>query len=553
MEAALERAPVGVLVIGPAGRVEAVNRRALALFDLEDPGGELFRDVFPESVEYAVVSAVENRAADAQMGESTSDAIRQEAGQEPENVAEMAAGTGVVPGTDADEAGYEVTEYYPGIDRWVETAIARVDDGVVLYCRDCSRRYDHQQSLESLREELGRLSNINSLISDILAELVGASTREEIAETICNRTGETDLYEFAWVGEREIGSEAIAVRASAGETGRTLESVADCLDDATTPEERAVETATPQLVETVSEADAVPERVRRGAFADGIQSLLAIPLTYASSVYGVVGIYAADRQAFTERERANFATVGEMAGFAINAARHRNLLLSDTVVELDLAIEDRVDPLVDVTAAQNATFDLDGVVPQPDGGLLCYLSLSLADSAATPESVAGALAAAEGVGLCRVLGEHDDGGTLEVALDESTALGRLAARGATVRTASFGQGSGRVTVELSPSEDLRRIVDALTRSFDAHVEAKRERERDVTTRGEFRDQLSDELTERQENALRAAFFANYFESPRGSTAEEVAEALDITGPTLLYHLRAGQRKLLSEFFETTAE
>jgi predicted DNA binding protein len=29
----------------------------------------------------------------------------------------------------------------------------------------------------------------------------------------------------------------------------------------------------------------------------------------------------------------------------------------------------------------------------------------------------------------------------------------------------------------------------------------------------------------------------------------VAESLDITAPTLLYHLRAGQRKLLSSFFE----
>jgi predicted DNA binding protein len=77
--------------------------------------------------------------------------------------------------------------------------------------------------------------------------------------------------------------------------------------------------------------------------------------------------------------------------------------------------------------------------------------------------------------------------------------------------------------------------------------AKRERERDVTTAREFRDELQDRLTDRQENALRTAFFANYFESPRGSSAAEVAKALDITGPTLLHHLRAGQRKLLAEF------
>ena len=42
--------------------------------------------------------------------------------------------------------------------------------------------------------------------------------------------------------------------------------------------------------------------------------------------------------------------------------------------------------------------------------------------------------------------------------------------------------------------------------------------------------------------LRTAYLADYFESPWRSTAEEVASALDITGSTLLYHLRAGQRK-----------
>jgi predicted DNA binding protein len=49
--------------------------------------------------------------------------------------------------------------------------------------------------------------------------------------------------------------------------------------------------------------------------------------------------------------------------------------------------------------------------------------------------------------------------------------------------------------------------------------------------------------------LRTAYLADYFESPRGSTAEEVASSLGITGSTLLHHLRAGQRKLLDAFYD----
>jgi predicted DNA binding protein len=91
----------------------------------------------------------------------------------------------------------------------------------------------------------------------------------------------------------------------------------------------------------------------------------------------------------------------------------------------------------------------------------------------------------------------------------------------------------------------------VTRRFDAEVLAKREEEREIETAQEFRNDLHDRLTDRQETVLRTAFLADYFESPRGSAAEEVAAALDITAPTLLYHLRAGQRKLLEEFFQST--
>jgi predicted DNA binding protein len=78
--------------------------------------------------------------------------------------------------------------------------------------------------------------------------------------------------------------------------------------------------------------------------------------------------------------------------------------------------------------------------------------------------------------------------------------------------------------------------------------AKRERERDVRTAGEFRRDLRERLTERQYVALKTALLAEYFRSPRGSTAEEVAESLGISSPTFHAHLRAAERKLVDAFF-----
>jgi predicted DNA binding protein len=511
MDERAEGAPIGVLEVEPDGSVDAVNGRAATLLEIDrNPAGEEIGTLFPESVDNAVPRAFER---------STQDRVQFE-------------------------------EYYPELESWFEVTIAPGDGTVTVYLQDITERKQDEQSRRELESDLERLTIINELISDILAELVGASSREEIARTTCERLGETDIYEFAWIGERELGGEDIAVRAAAGSTGRTLERIEESLGgNKTPPEQRVVESGRPSIIQPIGEDTSVPEGVRRAAFADGLQSLLAIPLTYGSSVHGVVGIYAADRDAFSERERASFATLGEMAGFAVNASRNRNLLLSDSIVELTIEVADRAAPVYDAAAESGASIEVDGVVPQSDDRLLCYLLVE----EGSPEAVAGTLDSHDRVVSTRIIDDHGESGSIEVGLHQRTPLGHLSSHGVTIADAEYGRAGGRVVTELSPEEDARRIAEALTRQFDVGVVAKRERDRSVRTAQAFQDKLSERLTDRQESALRTAFYADYFQSPRGSTAEEVGEALDITGPTLLHHLRAGQRKLLAEFFETDWE
>ena len=506
MDEAFERAPVGILEVDPAGTVQSVNERAEELLDVESTSAteSSIEMVFPASVEASVPRAFER----------------------------------------PPEAEQSLEEFYPGLDRWFEVTLVPAEAGVFVYVRDTTERHRTEQQVTQRQDDIARLTVINELISDVLAELVDASTREEIAETICTRLGETDLYDFAWLGERELGTEELAVRAASGATGRTLDRIEEAVDASEPiPEARAIETGAPEIVQPVGDDDSVPEAVRRAAFADGLQSLLAVPLTYGSTAYGVVGLYTSEREAFSARERESFGTVGEMAGFAINATRHRSVLLADTVVELRLRVSDPADPLVAVAGNHDATLAVDGLVPQGET-LLCYLTVEGAEPAAVAES----LAAAAETGSTRPV-EGDDGGSVEAALEADIPLTRLVDRGATVREGTFDSAGGDLTVDISPEEDLRRLADAVTRGFDAEVVAKRERQEDVLTPQAFRDRLADRLTDRQENSLKTAFLADYFESPRESTAQEVAEALDITGPTLLHHLRAGQRKLLDEFFD----
>ena len=59
----------------------------------------------------------------------------------------------------------------------------------------------------------------------------------------------------------------------------------------------------------------------------------------------------------------------------------------------------------------------------------------------------------------------------------------------------------------------------------------------------------DGLTDRQHQAVETAYRAGYFEWPRENTAQEVAESMGISSPTLHRHLRKAQNELLTEFLD----
>jgi len=506
MDERLHRAPIGVLDVSAEGVVLDSNEVAQTLTDATDPAGAPLADVFPRSVDDSLLAAFDGDA--------------------------------------VTETDFE--EYYPHLDRWLAVSVVAPDEGGTVYLRDVTARTRERRSLEQLRQERERTELIDHVRSDILAALVDATSREEIAETICQGLGETDLYEFAWVGERDVGRDDVVVRAVAGATGELFEAVRDAAADETmtTPEERAIDDGRLQAVQPLTDSSAVPDPVRTAGFADGVQSAVSIPVVYGPNVHGVVGVYASGTEAFSERERASFETLGEVAGFAVTAVRNRNLLLSDNVAEITFELGDG-SVLARLSQSLDSALTLEGLVPQADDALLCFVSVD-GDGI---DRIEHETAEMKPIERTRVIRESESGGRVELTIRGSTPLLAISSLGGTVRRASFDDGTGRLVVDLPPDGDVRRIVETVGREYDAEFVAKEERNRSVTTAREFRDELDERLTPRQRTVLRTAYFADYFESPRGSTAEEVAASLDITGSTLLHHLRAGQRKLLDAYLD----
>jgi predicted DNA binding protein len=193
-----------------------------------------------------------------------------------------------------------------------------------------------------------------------------------------------------------------------------------------------------------------------------------------------------------------------------------------------------------------AALDLDGIVPVSDAELLVYLRVTPDDATAgedVAERVVEAAAGSGGVTDARRV----DGDTVELSLSAGSLLSPLLDLGANVRSLHAADGRVRVVAELA-DDDVRTTVERVRASFPG-VELLARRERAYLPDDDGAPTEVEDLTDRQHEALEAAYRAGYFDWPRDSTAEEVAEAMDITSPTLQQHLRTAHRKLLGVYFD----
>lgn len=454
---------------------------------------------------------------------------------------------------DRRPAAVAFEEYYPEIETWLAVRTRPLDgdpdgegrDGaayvMAVYLRDVTARRDRRRTLESHEAALATVDRLLEIVSELVASMAGAPDRESVEGTVVERLVETELYDTAVVLAAAADGGGLDRRAAAG-SDDVVAALTAAADDGL--EAAALDAGDPVVSRSLAADDRLPQAVRRSGFAHGVQCGLAVPIAHDAATYGVLGVYTDRPEAFGERERAGFATLARTAGLAVGAARRRRLLLSDTVVELTLRVTAGTDPFVAASTRGDYTVAVDGMVPV-EGGLVCYVSVE----GAAPSTATAAL---EGPGLsvARVVDAGEADGLLEVEVATGAgALAAVTARGGSVREATFAAGTGRLTVELPPGTDVRAFLDAVTDAVpETELVAKRQREREIETAGEFRRDLRGRLTDRQYAVLEAARLANYFQSPRGSNAGEVASALDITAPTFHHHLRAAERKLVEAFF-----
>ncbi|MHB9287678.1 bacterio-opsin activator domain-containing protein [Halobacteriales archaeon Cl-PHB] len=373
--------------------------------------------------------------------------------------------------------------------------------------------------------ETGRLASVVDVFADVGEVLVGAGSRAAIETDVCDRLGAGVPYEAAWFVQRRSHADAVAVMASAGDDTRDLGNVG--------------------LVRRALDAGRVLVGPDHGARQPEQTLLAAVPVGHDDADYGALVVRAGTRSAFEDPEQTALTDLGRRVGFAITAVERKQLLLGDAVLALEFTYDDREAVFVDSSAALGCSVSLEGIVSGDDGAIVCFCTVS----GVAGDDALSHLTDREDV-EARLLRSKADGALLEVVLQDESPVRTLAARGGRLADLEVTDGRATVVAEFAPETDVRAVRDALKSRYPStSLQRKEETERAGTTPADLRATVESDLTDKQRSVLRAAYHAGYFEWPRGSTAEELADTLGISSPTLHNHLRKAQGKL----FETVVE
>ena len=420
----------------------------------------------------------------------------------------------------------------------VGTAIARAEREQLLRT--------HEREVRQHRDRLETMIQINSLFREIGKRLIEATTREELEQTICRQLARSSQYHSAWIGDVEGTGDRVVATVGSGVEEGYLNAIAELplSSIANGTVARALETGEAQFVRRY-QLTGDQERSIDDEHGEEVDAIAAIPILYGEHISGVLVVNCICEDAFSSKTIEGFESFGKMVGFALSAIRNRELLLSDSVVELEFTMRDPSVFYSQVTADLDCRLRFERSVQIEAGKVINYHLVE----AAEPEGILEAAEGYDGIEDARAIADREDGFVLQTVTSRSTVHLGLEA-GATLRAAEAADGVGTIRFEAPRTANVRDLVTTLEDAFE-HVDlvAKRERERSVQTADEFRESVASRLTEKQLGAIESAYFASYYEWPRGITAEELAESMGISSSTLHQHLRKGIWSLLSAFFE----
>lgn len=378
------------------------------------------------------------------------------------------------------------------------------------------------------RRQPGRPGAVMETLGEAAEAILDASSRAEIEQRACKKLSE--CYRAVWILEWGHHREQVTVRTHAGESPDRFSGAAN-----TSLVRQALQT---------DKAIVAPDDPGPASKREGRGLLAAIPIAQEETQYGALVVRSDTPEAFDDPERTALSAFGQQIAFAISAAERKHVLLGGAVLEVRFQYNDRDAPLVALAASLGCELSLEGAVAG-NNGFLCFVHVKDVE----PKTALEAANEIAEISDARLVRSSDGGGVLEIELQGGSPLLLLTERGGTVTELSIEDGQALLTCELSPDADLRAIHDDLRKRFPS-FELRSKQERQATRDSlDGTTELDEQLTDKQQAVLQAAYHSGYFEWPRESTAEDLADSMDVSSPTLHNHLRKAQQKLLENILD----
>jgi GAF domain-containing protein len=421
-----------------------------------------------------------------------------------------------------------------------EAAFDRLESEKELHERDAE--------LEAQNERLRRQLTINDLIRSVNRSLVSAGTREEVESAVCDRLVADDAIEFAWIADTTEPGDGIEASTWAGTNPEYLDSGALSESEASVePALQTLRSGTATLVSNVLE-DVQGSSWRRQTLAQGYQSVVAVPLAYDEYSYGVLAVYANESGAFGELERSVFEELGETIANSFTAIETRRALHTDSTLELRLTLTEPEEFLYRLARETDCRVTYEALASDSVEHTRLFISVAGAPADRIEDSLSTMVSVTES----SLLEETEDGALFGVTVTGGVLAAQLVRHGGSPLSIVADADGLEATVDLPVETRVREFLTMIEEQFGAvELVSRRTAERELKTGQEYVSAMLDSLTERQQEVLRTAYFSGYFEWPRVSTGQDVAELLGVSQPTVNRHLRLGQGRLLAELFERT--
>jgi len=402
---------------------------------------------------------------------------------------------------------------------------------------------ERDQKLAERTERVERLERILGLIRETARLLPRASTRQEVESGVCDHLVTIDSCSFAWIGRTPPDGDALDPSSWAGAEDGYLDAASLTLDS-DEPAVRAAESAESVVVPDVTDSLRESDWARHAADRD-VQSVIAVPLLYGETTYGVLAVYATEPNTFDDFERAILEQIAEVIAYGISTIETNRGILSDQLTELEITIGEP-------GAFLNAVADLAGepvtyreITPQAGNSTRVLFTL--------PDTPVEEVLALESEFVSVETLSHVDRGEEELfraTLSGSNLPGSLLSCGAIPQEIVAEPSETRAVVRLPQELDVRVFLDRVREHYPAvELRSRQTVERGTQPREDLFATFEEELTDRQREVLLTAFRSGFFESPRETTGEELADLLGVSQPTVTHHLREAQRRLFATLLE----